>query len=76
MGIIEHTHKLISDIDDRGDITVEKIEGGDVFISLHGACVTCPKSELTMKHGIEKTLRDKIANITSVQQLGKVIVDV
>jgi len=44
------------------DITPEK----QVRIRLHGACVGCPSSAVTLQVGIERNLREHIPEITGV----------
>lgn len=48
-------------IDDRGVVTVELV----------GACVSCPASTLTLKAGVERILKDRVAGVTSVISLGE-----
>src|SRR5690606_36878756 len=38
---------------DGGDISLVKIDQGDVYVRLVGACNTCPSSVMTMKMGVE-----------------------
>lgn len=52
---------------DGGDIElIEVTEGGEVRIRLHGACVGCPSSAMTLRVGIEKNLKDHIPEVTRV----------
>lgn len=44
---------------DGGDITLVKVESGDVYVELMGACQTCPSSIVTMQMGIERLLREE-----------------
>lgn len=39
---------------------------GVVRIRLHGACVGCPSSSVTLKLGIERNLKEHVPEITSV----------
>lgn len=41
-------------------------ESGKVTVRLLGTCVGCPMSDLTLKAGIEETLRELIPEITEV----------
>lgn len=41
-------------------------ETGKVFLRLQGACVGCPMSDLTLKAGIEETVRELIPEVTEV----------
>lgn len=53
---------------DGGDIELlEVTPSGIVRIRMHGACVGCPSSSITLKQGIERNLREHIPEITSVQ---------
>ena len=53
---------------DGGDVTlVEITEDGVVRVELQGACRGCPMSEMTIKNGIERYLKEKIDGVTSVE---------
>lgn len=55
---------------DGGDIEfVDVTEDGIVSIRMHGACVGCPSSDMTLRIGIERTLKDRIPEVTSVQSI-------
>lgn len=41
-------------------------ESGKVSVRLLGTCVGCPMSDLTLKAGIEETIRELIPEITEV----------
>jgi Fe-S cluster biogenesis protein NfuA len=41
-------------------------EAGRVSVRLQGACVGCPMSDLTLKAGIEETIREMLPEITEV----------
>ena len=41
-------------------------ESGKVSVRLLGTCVGCPMSDLTLKAGIEETLRELIPEVTEV----------
>lgn len=45
---------------DGGDITLVKIENAKVYVRLHGACVGCGSSNITIKNGVESALRRDI----------------
>jgi Fe-S cluster biogenesis protein NfuA len=52
---------------DGGDIELVDVnDAGVVQIRFHGACHGCPSSTMTLQHGIERNLREKIPEITSV----------
>ncbi|MBX3316553.1 MAG: NifU family protein [Phycisphaeraceae bacterium] len=53
---------------DGGDVEfVEITADGVVRIRLHGACVGCPSSNVTLQMGIERNLRAHIPEITRVE---------
>lgn len=41
-------------------------ESGKVSVRFQGACVGCPLSDLTLKAGIEETLRECVPEVTEV----------
>lgn len=43
---------------DGGEITFESFADGVVTVKLAGACVECPFAPRTLKHGVEKVLKD------------------
>jgi Fe-S cluster biogenesis protein NfuA len=52
---------------DGGDIELVDVkEDGLVQIRFHGACHGCPSSPLTLQHGIERNLREKVPEVTKV----------
>jgi Fe-S cluster biogenesis protein NfuA len=51
---------------DGGDIELVKIENGAVSVRLKGACGSCPMSTMTLRMGIEKTLRKEVPEMTSL----------
>ncbi len=53
---------------DGGDVElVEVTEDGVVRVRLKGACGGCPMASVTLKMGIEKTLKSKVPEIKSVE---------
>jgi Fe-S cluster biogenesis protein NfuA len=53
---------------DGGDIEfVGVTDAGTVQIRLHGACVGCPSSAITLKFGIERNLRAYVPEIRAVE---------
>ena len=53
---------------DGGDLElVDVTEAGLVRIRLHGACVGCPSSSMTLKVGIEQNLREHVPEVTGVE---------
>jgi Fe-S cluster biogenesis protein NfuA len=57
---------------DGGDISLIDVDDGSgvVTVELHGACVSCPASTVTMKAGIERIMKDRVPGVTSVVQPG------
>ena len=54
---------------DGGDVEfVELQDGGKVVVKLTGACGSCPMATMTLKHGVEQLLKDKIPEVTEVVQ--------
>lgn len=45
------------DVDDDGVVTVE----------LQGACNGCPMSQMTLAHGVERILKERVPGVTRVQ---------
>ncbi len=53
---------------DGGDVElVDLTPAGVVRIRLHGACVGCPSSTVTLKMGIERNLRAHVPEVRSVE---------
>lgn len=53
---------------DGGDLElVEVTDDGVVKIRLHGACVGCPSSSMTLKVGIERSLKEHIPEVRLVE---------
>jgi Fe-S cluster biogenesis protein NfuA len=55
---------------DGGDVElVDVTEDGVVSVRLKGACGACPMSTMTLKMGIERTLKDKVPGVKEVVQV-------
>jgi Fe-S cluster biogenesis protein NfuA len=55
---------------DGGDIElVEVTPNGVARIRMHGACVGCPSSNMTLRLGIEQNLKTYIPEITAVEAI-------
>ncbi len=53
---------------DGGDVELVDVnEKGQVKVRLTGACGGCPMSQMTLKMGIEKYLKQQIPEVTSVE---------
>jgi len=67
---VEHVLSLIRPAvqSDGGDLELIEVTGtGVVRIRLHGACVGCPSSTITLKAGIERNLRQHVPEVRSVE---------
>ena len=52
---------------DGGDVELVGVdESGLVKVKLTGACGGCPMSQMTLKMGIEKVLREEVAEVKEV----------
>lgn len=51
---------------DGGDVELVEVEDGVVKVRLQGACAGCPMSQMTIKNGIERILKQEIPEIKSV----------
>ncbi len=70
IGRIERVLELIRPAvqSDGGDIEfVGMTPDGVVQIRLHGACVGCPSSQVTLQVGVERNLKDHIPEVRAVQ---------
>jgi Fe-S cluster biogenesis protein NfuA len=53
---------------DGGDVQLVDVDAnGLVKVKLTGACAGCPMSQMTLKMGIEKVLKQNIPEVTSVE---------
>ncbi|MBS3758900.1 MAG: NifU family protein [Desulfobacterales bacterium] len=52
---------------DGGDVELVDIEDGVVRVRLQGACAGCPMSQMTLKNGIERILKQEIPAVKSVE---------
>jgi Fe-S cluster biogenesis protein NfuA len=53
---------------DGGDVELVDVEDGVVKVRLQGACAGCPMSQMTLKNGIERFLKQQIPEVKSVEQ--------
>jgi len=44
-------------------------EAGLVTIRLHGACVGCPSSSMTLKLGVERNLRENVPEVSAIRAI-------
>jgi Fe-S cluster biogenesis protein NfuA len=55
---------------DGGDVElVDVSEDGVVQVRLQGACAGCPMSQMTLKNGIERVLKEKVPGVVSVENV-------
>ncbi len=55
---------------DGGDVElVEATEDGTIKVRLKGACGSCPMSQMTLKMGIEKRLKERLPQVKEVVSL-------
>ena len=52
---------------DGGDVELVDIQGGVVKVRLQGACAGCPMSQMTLRNGIERVLKERIPEVTAVE---------
>lgn len=55
--------------DDGGDIEIVRIEDGDVYVRLMGACVGCPSSRATLQGGVERLMAEELEGFRSLIEL-------
>lgn len=51
---------------DGGDVEFVSYEDGMVKVRLQGACAGCPMSQMTLRNGIERILKQEIPEVKSV----------
>ena len=54
---------------DGGDVELVDVNDGTVEVRLTGACAGCPFSEMTVKMGIERLLKQEIPEVKEVVAL-------
>ena len=54
---------------DGGDVEYVDYKDGIVSVRLQGACGGCPMSQMTLKAGIERVLKEEIPEIKSVESV-------
>lgn len=52
---------------DGGDVELVDINDGVVTVKLTGACHGCPMSQMTLKNGVERILKENIPEIKAVE---------
>jgi Fe-S cluster biogenesis protein NfuA len=54
---------------DGGDIELVDVVDGVVKVRLKGACAGCPMSQMTLAHGVERVLKDRIPGVVRVESV-------
>lgn len=52
---------------DGGDVELVDVVDGVVKVRLQGACAGCPMSQMTLRNGIERLLKQEIPEIKAVE---------
>jgi len=71
----EEVQKVIDEIRpmlqrDGGDVELVSVDDdGLVKVRLQGACKGCPMSQMTLKNGIEKHLKQKVPKVDRVENV-------
>ncbi len=68
----EEVAKIIDDIrpnlqQDGGDVELVDVVDNVVKVRLKGACAGCMHAQMTLKMGIERTIKEKLPEITAVE---------
>ena len=51
---------------DGGDVQLVEVKEGVVTVRLTGACGGCPMASMTLRHGIERVLKENIPEVREV----------
>ena len=51
---------------DGGDVELVDVNEGIVRLKLKGACAGCPMATMTLRHGIERILKEQIPELKEV----------
>ncbi|KPJ66393.1 MAG: nitrogen fixation protein NifU [Coxiella sp. DG_40] len=51
---------------DGGNVELIDVTGDTVKVRLTGACGTCPMSTMTLKHLVERTLKEQVPEVRTV----------
>tara|TARA_B100000989_G_scaffold221314_1_gene169038 strand:- start:1592 stop:1834 length:243 start_codon:yes stop_codon:yes gene_type:complete len=54
---------------DGGDISLESIQNSIVKVKLHGACADCEVNQMTLKNGVETTIKKYAPEIKEVKSV-------
>ena len=72
--MLENIEKALSEIrpyllTDGGDISLVAIEDDVVQVKFHGACTGCSVNQMTLKNGVEATIKKYAPQIRSVLEV-------
>jgi Fe-S cluster biogenesis protein NfuA len=72
--LLENIEKALSEIrpyllTDGGDISLVAIEDDVVQVKFHGACTGCSVNQMTLKNGVEATIKKYAPQIRSVLEV-------
>ena len=51
---------------DGGDVELVDVTDGIVKVRLTGACGGCPMASMTLKHGVERVLKEQVPEVKEV----------
>ena len=51
---------------DGGDVQLVEVKEGVVTVRLTGACGGCPMATMTLRHGIERVLKEQVPEVKEV----------
>ncbi len=51
---------------DGGDVELVDVNEGVIRLKLKGACAGCPMATMTLRHGIERVLKEQIPEVKEV----------
>lgn len=54
---------------DGGDVELVDVQDGIVSVRLTGACGGCPMSQMTLKSGIERAIKEAVPEIKGVESV-------
>ena len=55
---------------DGGDISLIEVKGNNVTVRLEGACIACSVNQMTLKTGVEMTIKKHAPEIENVINIG------
>lgn len=55
---------------DGGNIRLVDVKDGVVLVELQGACVGCPMAQMTLRMGVERTIKEMLPEVERVEAVG------